>query len=359
MRGVNIAGMMTTLALLGSLLLSGCERPPVLWQQESYVFGTRVQITTADAPESVARPAVSAALADLDRWHVRLHAWRDDSELTRINRALAEDQWTRTDPEVFALLSQAQQMSSASEGLFNPAIGQLVALWGFHADSFAPVTPNPAALRRLIASAPQMSDVQLDGGQVRSRNRKVSFDLGGMAKGWALDRVADRLRQAGVKSALINIGGNILALGSKGDTPWKVGLQAPRDNQAMAVIVLHDGEALGTSGDYQRYFELDGVRYCHLIDPRNGSAACQRQAATVLVEPGPDAGLRSDVASKPLFFAPRADIARLAGRFAIRDVLLVEADGHTWLSPAMQPRVQWLQRPAQVDVLTGFAEAPT
>ena len=127
----------------------------------------------------------------------------------------------------------------------------------------------------------------------------------------------------------------------------------------MAVIVLRDGEALGTSGDYQRYFELNGVRYCHLIDPRNGSAACQRQAATVLVEPGPDAGLRSDVASKPLFFAPRADIARLAGRFAIRDVLLVEADGHIWLSPAMQPRVQWLQRPAQVDVLTGFAAAPT
>ena len=82
-------------------------------------------------------------------------------------------------------------------------------------------------------------------------------------------------------------------------------------------------------------------------------------AATVLVENGLDAGLRSDVASKPLFFAPRADIARLAGRFAIRDVLLVEADGHTWLSPAMQPRVQWLQRPQQVDVLTGFAAAPT
>lgn len=354
MRGVNIAGMMTTLALLGSLLLSGCERPPVLWQQESYVFGTRVQITTADAPESVARPAVSAALADLDRWHVRLHAWRDDSELTRINRALAEDQWTRTDPEVFALLSQAQQMSSASEGLFNPAIGQLVALWGFHADSFAPVTPNPAALRRLIASAPQMSDVQLDGGQVRSRNRKVSFDLGGMAKGWALDRVAERLREAGIKSALINIGGNILALGSKGEEPWKVGLQAPRGNQAMAVIVLRDGEALGTSGDYQRYFELNGVRYCHLIDPRTGSAVCKRQAATVLVENGLDAGLRSDVASKPLFFAPRADAARLAARFDIRDVMLVEADGHTWLSPRMHQRVQWLQRPAKVDTLSGF-----
>ena len=69
MRCVNISGMMTVLALLGSLLLSGCEQGPTLWQQESYVFGTRVQITTADAPESVARPVVSAALADLDRWH--------------------------------------------------------------------------------------------------------------------------------------------------------------------------------------------------------------------------------------------------------------------------------------------------
>ena len=350
----RLAGLLAAL-----MLLAGCQREPSLWQQESYVFGTRVQITTADVPENVARPAVAAALADLDRWHVRLHAWRDDSELTRINRALAAGQPVDTDSEVLGLLRQAQDISARAEGLFNPAIGQLVALWGFHADSFAPVRPEPGALARLLASAPSMADVQFDGQRVSSRNRAVSFDLGGMAKGWALDRVADRLRQAGVKSALINIGGNILALGSKGDTPWKVGLQAPRDNQAMAVIVLHDGEALGTSGDYQRYFELDGVRYCHLIDPRNGSAACQRQAATVLVEPGPDAGLRSDVASKPLFFAPRADIARLAGRFAIRDVLLVEADGHIWLSPAMQPRVQWLQRPQQVDVLTGFAAAPT
>ena len=142
----RLAGLLAAL-----MLLAGCQREPTLWQQESYVFGTRVQITTADVPENVARPAVAAALADLDRWHVRLHAWRDDSELTRINRALAAGQPVDTDSEVLGLLRQAQDMSARADGLFNPAIGQLVALWGFHADSFAPVRPEPGALARLFA----------------------------------------------------------------------------------------------------------------------------------------------------------------------------------------------------------------
>jgi thiamine biosynthesis lipoprotein len=98
----------------------------------------------------------------------------------------------------------------------------------------------------------------------------VALDFGGYLKGVALDRAADILRSQGVRNALINIGGNILALGYKEGRKWRVGIQHPRRAGALATVELNDGEAIGTSGDYQRYFELDGKRYPHLLDPRTG-----------------------------------------------------------------------------------------
>ena len=110
----------------------------------------------------------------------------------------------------------------------------------------------------------------------------MQLDLGGYAKGYALDRAAELLRKQGIHNALINIGGNVLALGQHGNRPWRVGIQHPRKPGALATLELHDGEAIGTSGDYQRYFMLGKVRYCHLIDPRSGYPMQGVQAVTVL-----------------------------------------------------------------------------
>ncbi len=148
------------------------------------------------------------------------------------------------------------------------------------------------------------------------------------------------MRREGVKNALINIGGNIMALGSKGGQPWKVGIQHPRRAGALAMLELHDGEAIGTSGDYQRFFEFDGKRYCHLIDPRTGWPANQAQAVTVIVS-GPHAGTLSDVASKPLFIAGPADWRRLADKMGIGMALFIAADGKRETTTAMAPRLIW------------------
>ena len=107
-------------------------------------------------------------------------------------------------------------------------------------------------------------------GESRQSQPRVKLDLGGYAKGYALDRAAEILKSQGIHNALINIGGNVLALGTHGTRPWRVGIQHPRKPGPLATLELRDGEAIGTSGDYQRYFELDGKRYCHLIDPRTG-----------------------------------------------------------------------------------------
>lgn len=336
--------------LLGlALLLAGCGGPE-LYQQESYVFGTRVQISIYGMPKAEASRHAAAVLAELDRLHAKLHAWQP-SEITRLNAALAQGRVYTVDAELLDMLKRAQDMAGRSDQLFNPAVGHLVEAWGFHRDNFAPVRPDPAQLARLVAARPSMDDLTFDDLQVGSRNREVALDLGGFAKGWALDLAASYLRTHGVKNALINIGGNVLALGKKGDESWQVGIQHPRQPGAMASIALGDGEAIGTSGDYQRFFEQDGKRYSHLIDPRSGEPARQLAAVTVIAPPSPQAGTVSDVAGKPLFIAGRESAMRYAGRFGVKDIVLMDVDGAVFLSASMQQRIKWLIAPDRVYLL--------
>jgi FAD:protein FMN transferase len=152
---------------------------------------------------------------------------------------------------------------------------------------------------------------------------------------------------------LINIGGNVMALGSKGDTPWRVGIQHPRQPTPLATLELRDGEAIGTSGDYQRYFELDGKRYCHLIDPRTGRPSSATEAVTVLIPPDRQdgqAGMWSDVASKPLFIAG-SDWRRLAGKLGVAQVLRVDEAGRVEVTTALRPRLTFPDAKTPVTVL--------
>lgn len=341
--------MRKLLGILLLVLLSACSKPR-LYQQESYVFGTRVVLSIWGEDERLAQQASSEALAELDRLHARLHAWRP-SEVTRLNEAFAQGQAAPVDDELRGMLLMAADYAQRADGLFNPAVGQLVALWGFHRDTFEPVTPDPAALRQLLQARPSMADLQIGTDQISSRNRAVSLDLGGFAKGWALDRMALMLRTRGIRNALINIGGNVMALGSKDGEPWKVGLQHPRKPGAMATIALQDGEAIGTSGDYQRFFEKDGKRYAHLIDPRTGQPADALQAATVIAPPSERAGTVSDVSTKPIFIGGLDTAMRFAARFGVSDVLCVDAAGHVFVTASMRDRVTWLEKPERIDVI--------
>ena len=185
---------------------------------------------------------------------------------------------------------------------------------------------------------------------MRSRNKAVRLDIGGYAKGYALDRAAEILRRQGIRNALVNIGGNVLALGRRGERPWRIGIQHPRKPGALATLELHDGEALGTSGDYQRYFELDGKRYCHLIDPRSGHPAQGVQAATVLTR-GERAGVLSDVLSKPLFIAGVGGWHAAAAQMGATDAMLVDAQGGIHLTAALQKRLEFADKSLRVEVL--------
>jgi thiamine biosynthesis lipoprotein len=339
MRGLSAicTGRWIMLALL--LALAGCGKAP-LHQQESFVFGTRVELLIAGLDEAQARPAAAAVLREFDRLHRTYHAWKP-SDLSALNAALADGKTPSVSPEMASLIADAQRLSKLGDGLFDPGIGRLIGLWGFQSDDFKAQLPDPAALAQWRAARPGVADLRLADGRVSSRNREVALDFGGYLKGVALDRAADILKAQGVNNALINIGGNVMALGSKNGERWRVGIQHPRQSGPLATVALDDGEAIGTSGDYQRYFELDGQRYCHLLDPRSGEPVAHTQALTVLVTRRPAAGTLSDAASKPLFIAGSGWPA-LARQLEIAQVLRVDADGRVEVSAALRRRIEFV-----------------
>lgn len=326
-------------AALFCLFLAACSKAP-LTQQEAYVFGTRVEVLVAAVPEAEARAATALVLQEFDRLHREYHAWQP-SQLTALNGAIAAGRPLAVSPELRQLLQEAQALAARGEWLFDPAIGRLVELWGFHGEEFRPLLPDADRLAFLAAARPSLRDLSFQGDTVTCPNPAVAIDLGGYLKGVALDRAAAILRSRGIGHALINIGGNVMALGEKNGEPWRVGIQHPRQAGPLASVELRDGEAIGTSGDYQRYFEVDGQRYSHLIDPRRGWPAQGTRGVTVLLPPGPRAGTLSDALSKPLFIAGGADWLRLARATGITQALRVDASGAVQVTAALALRLKW------------------
>lgn len=361
--------------LLGivALLIYQSRQTEPIYHTQSYVFGTLVDVTIYGETEARAIEVSNEIVQDFQRLHQTLHAWKtnkastnastekpdaidtqhmhtsESTSLVAINASFAAGaNEVSISNEMAFILQDVQRLSTQSQGLFNPAIGHLIAAWGFQRDTFTPVVAKPEAIASLRKAQPQMANIDINqiNKTVLSRNSAVKLDLGGYAKGYALDLAFNHLKKANVQHALINIGGNIIALGQHGKKPWRVGIQHPRQPNAIATVMLPSGWAIGTSGDYQRYFMRDGVRYCHIINPSTGYPVQHTQAVTVLVPPQPvhksQAGVLSDVASKPIFIAEVNQKPDLAEAMQVRDYMIIDAKGNISVSPTLAKKLNWL-----------------
>jgi thiamine biosynthesis lipoprotein len=337
------------LILLATLWLAACGRTP-LQEQQAYVFGTRVEVIVVSAEPEQGRQAIAAVLREFDRLHRAYHAWQP-SELTALNAAIADGRALQVTPELAEFVREAQALSRQGDYLFDPGIGKLIGLWGFQADEFKAELPPEAGIKAWLAKKPSIADITISGNTISSRNRQVALDFGGYLKGVALDRATAILRRQGIQNALINIGGNVMALGSKEGRKWKVGIQHPRQPGPLATVELNDGEAIGTSGDYQRFFEVDGKRYPHLLDPRTAYPADHTQAITVLIPAGPKAGTLSDATSKPIFIAGPETWRKMAGQMNINLVLRVGRDGNIQVTQALHERLDFIGKPPAMDII--------
>jgi thiamine biosynthesis lipoprotein len=326
------------LLLLSVAILTACQQSPQIHKTRGHVFGTVVEIAIYGESEQRANALAETVLNEFDRLHHKFHAWQPGM-LTALNDSIARGEPFEADAEMVGMLKSATTLANSSDNLFNPAIGHLIRLWGFQSSDITPHRPSPVEIKHWVDANPRMSDLRFDGNRISSTNKAVMLDLGGYAKGYALDRAAQILRAQHVKAALVNVGGNIIAIGQPGSRPWKVGIHDPRGEGSIAQIELHDNEAIGTSGDYQRYFMTDGARHPHIIDPRTGDTIDLVASVTIITAGGDDAGTRSDGNSKPLFVVGPKHWKEMAQRLGLKEVLLIDAQRNIEMTHAMQARL--------------------
>lgn len=326
-----VIGLLLIAALIGC---SAADDPT--HHREFLVFGTLVELTIYGVDADTARKA-----GDLIEWetldmHRRWHAW-EPGELQRLNTQLAAGRDYRAPADILALVSEANRLSVLSHGLFNPTIGQLVDLWGFHADEYDGFNPPTAsAVQSLVEQHPSATDITIDKQTIRSGNPAVRYDLGGIAKGYAIDRMMERMTAMGIRNAMLNTGGDLRAIGQPGGRPWRIGIRHPRKAGAVLATIELDGDAsVFTSGDYERFYEADGRRYHHIIDPRSGYPVTGTSSVTVIHS----LATTADAAATALFVAGPKEWPAIAAAMGIEQVLRVDHEGTIFITPAMQKRV--------------------
>jgi thiamine biosynthesis lipoprotein len=277
----------------------------------------------------------AAVNKDLNRVHGFWHPW-EPGPLGRINSLLPTGGWFTLPPSTLPLFDGSYALSAQSHFLFNPAIGGLIRLWGFD-DAIRPNQKPPPAeeIKALVKANPRLGDVEIKGLRMRSNNPAVLLDFGAFAKGLAVDLAIARLRELGVQHALVNAGGDLRAIGRHGQRPWKIGIKHPRANGVLAFIETQADESIFTSGDYERYFMHNKIRYHHIIDPRNGYPAQESMSVTVVHAQASVA----DAAATALFIAGPSQWRSIAKDMGVTMVMLIGRDNKIYLSDALHKRI--------------------
>ena len=280
--------------LIAVVLLTACgeaekteTRAPAVTQLEGRIFGTFYQVSVAgELPESrrgSLHEAVRKVLEEVDQG---MSTYRDDSDLMRLNSS-TPGEWVDLPEGVIDVLQAAGGLSERTGGAFDATIGGLVNLWSFGPEARPTEVPPDATIEKRLE---QVGHAHLEIDPDASRARRVTdlfVDLSAIAKGEAVDRVSELLDERGYENHLVNIGGDLLASGRKAEnTPWRIGIEVPRDGpQSPRHILPLADMALATSGDYRNYFEVDGQRYSHTIDPRDGRPVTHSLASVSVFHP--------------------------------------------------------------------------
>lgn len=247
-----------------------------------YLMGTPWEVKAYGSQESC-EPALEAALTEVDRLERLLSLYREDSELARINRS-SETGGLKAHPEVLWLISEAVRYASLSEGAFDPTSGPLIRLWGFGSDGSKAIPPEPSRIRETLTQIGfQNLVVDTATATLHRLQEGTEIDLGGIGKGYAVDRAAQVLKDHGIECALVSCGSTTYALGSPpGLEGWRIGIQHPRKPGKLLESILIRDQAISTSGDYERFFTYDGQRFVHILDPRTGYPVIGMASVTVV-----------------------------------------------------------------------------
>ncbi len=342
--------------LLFAVLLMGCEskkEPVSVFEEHMMVMGTMVNISIAGEEEKVNNKAFHDLLTDFKYMQAAWNPWKKGS-LARVNYLLPMGSPFSIAPGLKGMLKQSRILEKQSDGLFNPTIGKLVKLWGFHQDEI-PEGPPPSdeAIQEILSDKLTLDSLRVDGLTMESESTDIVLDFGGFAKGYAVDKAIELLKSQGINNAIVNAGGDLRAIGSKGGVPWVIGIRNPRAEGVIASLNINGDESVFTSGDYERFYDYKGKRYHHILDPRTGYPADQTSSVTVVYSDAATA----DAAATALFVAGPKSWEKIAAQMGITQVMLIDKAGKIFISPALNNRIKFENKDA-LDITVSAPIAP-
>ena len=289
------------------------------FRREEAIMGTAIEVELYADGRAEAEVAIAAVMAEMHRIDATMSPHKPDSELSLVN-AGAADGPVQVSDGMFALLSRAMAFSRLSGGAFDITFASAGNLYDYRA-GVAPDEAALAAVRPLI----DWRHVLLDASArtVRFARPGVRIDLGGFAKGHAVDNAVRILRRLGIAHAMVAAGGDSHVMGSRGNRPWTVAIRDPRREGAVVAVLPLEDVSISTSGDYERFFERNGVRCHHLLDPRTGKSPSGVRSVTVIA----DDGLTTEAFSKTVFVLGVEQGLRFVEAHAGVDAVIVDAQG--------------------------------
>lgn len=313
--------------------MTGCNESQInTYDRDFFAMDTYITCQVAVDDPKLAEAGLGAienAYLEIDRITNRFVS---NSEISMVNSKAGLEP-VKVSKELYAIVETALIWSDKTEGAFNILLGSIMDLWGFGSDN------HRVPAEEELAAALTLTDyhkIILDKEEttIFLPEKGMVLDLGGIAKGYATDKAVAALEELGIKNALINAGGNVYALGKKADgTDWNIGVQDPRDPQGIAAVLNASDSALISSGDYQRYFEVDGVRYHHILDPANGYPARASAGTTIIMK----SATVADILSTAVFVkGPEEGIKLAEGLSQVDAAMVITGDGEVHGTQALK-----------------------
>lgn len=315
-----------------ALVASGCLAPAAQaewFQREAAIMGTRISVELWAGDADAGEEAVEAVLSEMRRVDALMSHYKPDSELSRVNQGAALAP-VRVAPELAALIEKALELSRLTGGAFDITYASV----GYLYDYRRHLKPSESQIESGLGAVDwRFVEVDRQASTVRFAREGVRIDLGGIAKGHAVDQAIGILRSRGIAHAIVTAGGDSRIIGDRLGRPWMVGIRHPDDPDRVIVRIPLVDEAVSTSGDYERYFDEGGERYHHIIDPGTGRSAGEVRSVTLI---GPDATTTDGLSTSVFVLGPDRGL-ELVAQWAGMEAIIVRRDGKVLYSPGLAP----------------------
>ena len=326
-----------SVGLVCALLLAACSSPRD-HTLEFFALGTEVSVSLYAVSEGQAEDASEQLQSYFARVGHDWYPW-NPGELRTINIAIELQELANVSPRLATVIRRAAEIERLSDNRFNAGLGRLTERWGLHAlGDEAPQKPHINEIAKLLAQAMGVTSIRWIDDQIVGAPPGLMLDLGGIAKGAILEDSVQILQNLEINNAIINIGGDLTVIGDVNGRPASIGIQSPVEDGAIASVDVVAGETVVTSGDYERFIEIGGKRYSHILNPRTGHPVEHTSAVTVIHT---DAML-ADAAATALMVGGSEEFERLTKALELEFALLIDASGDLRLTPAMELRLNWL-----------------